>query len=222
MQGRGAVCLVSTYADNENATTNIGQGAEVFSQIVDVVELLLEVKVPSLACSLVDQPPDARQSVSVGGDAQPREKRIHGHQGIGAETGPDGTDSQADSVAKPVATGTSCRPVRADAGLAARSWIGAIGPDTRWCRDSSCVKYVRNPGPPAAFALVTALRGRVCKTVGSGEQESLSFVDEQDQRPSIDERGNQLGLEPVDQRGAQCGYQAVITANTRTSRVWRR
>ena len=76
---------------------------------------------------------------------------------------PDGTDSQADSVAKPVATGTFCRPVRADAGLAARSWIGAIGPDTRWCRDSSCVKYVRNPGAPAAFALVMALRGRVCK-----------------------------------------------------------
>ena len=39
--------------------------------------------------------------------------------------------------------------------------------DTRWWRDSSCVKYVRNPGAPAAFALVMALRGRVCKTVGS-------------------------------------------------------
>jgi len=33
-------------------------------------------------------------------------------------------------------------------------------------RDSSCAKYARNPGAPAAFALVTALRRRVCKTVG--------------------------------------------------------
>jgi len=43
--------------------------------------------------------------------------------------------------------------------------VRGSGPDTRWCRDSSCVKYVRNPGTPAAFALVTALQGRVCKTV---------------------------------------------------------
>ncbi len=41
---------------------------------------------------------------------------------------------------------------------------GAVGPDTRWYRDSSCAKYMRNPGAPVAFALVTALMGRVCDT----------------------------------------------------------
>ena len=54
------------------------------------------------------------------------------------------------------------RPVRAGAGLAARSWIGAIRPDARRCRDSSCVRCVRNSGTPATFALVTALRAEGC------------------------------------------------------------
>jgi hypothetical protein len=30
-----------------------------------------------------------------------------------------------------------------------------------------CHLHARNPGAPVAFALVTALMGRVCKTVGS-------------------------------------------------------
>lgn len=39
------------------------------------------------------------------------------------------------------------------------------------------------------------------------------------QRPPVDERGNQLGVESVDQPDAQRGYQDVITANTRSSRL---
>jgi hypothetical protein len=59
--------------------------------------------------------------------------------------------------------GTSCPPSSGRCRTAARSWIYAIGADARWCRDSSYVKYVRNPEALAAFALVTTLLGRVCK-----------------------------------------------------------
>jgi len=109
--------------------------------------------------------PGHQRAINPGDERSLTVTRGHPAPQVGPHNGPDGTDSQADSVAKPVATEPLARPVRADAGLAARSWIGAIGPDTRRCRDSSCVKYVRNPGAPAAFALVTALRGRVCKTI---------------------------------------------------------
>jgi hypothetical protein len=55
----------------------LAKSAQVISQIVHVVKLLLEVKVPRFAGSLVDQPPDARQSVNVGRDTEPDEEGIH-------------------------------------------------------------------------------------------------------------------------------------------------
>ncbi len=77
MQGRGAVCLVGTYAEDQNTTADVGQGTEVVSQVIHVVKLPLEVKVPGLASPLVNQPLDARQSVHVGWDAEPGEEGIH-------------------------------------------------------------------------------------------------------------------------------------------------
>jgi hypothetical protein len=85
VQGRSAVCLVGTYAEDENPTTDVSQGTKVLSQIIYVVKLPLEVKVPGLAGSLIDQALDTRQGFNVGGDAEPREERIHGLQGSGAE-----------------------------------------------------------------------------------------------------------------------------------------
>ena len=41
---------------------------------------------------------------------------------------------------------------------------GAVDPDTRWCRDL-CAKYMRNPGAPVAFTLITALMEGSFKTV---------------------------------------------------------
>ena len=69
MQGHGQVCLVGTYAEDESTAANIGQSAKVISQIIYVVKLPLEVKVPGLASSLVNQPLDAGQGVYVGRDA---------------------------------------------------------------------------------------------------------------------------------------------------------
>ena len=65
------------------------------------------------------------------------------------------------------ATGTSCPPSsgRCRTGGAFVDRCDRAG--YSMVPDSSSAKYVRNPGVPAAFAPVTALRGRVCKTVGS-------------------------------------------------------
>jgi hypothetical protein len=82
MQGRGSVHLVSAYAEDENATTNISQGAEIIGQVLYAVDLLLKVKVPGLAGAFADQSLDTSQRVNIGRDVEPCEEWIHNHQGI--------------------------------------------------------------------------------------------------------------------------------------------
>src|SRR5947207_1583170 len=70
VQGSSVVGVVSADADDEDTSAYVCQCYEIIGKVVGIVDLSLEVKVPSFEGTLADEALDPREGICVGRDAE--------------------------------------------------------------------------------------------------------------------------------------------------------